>query len=210
MTTVGRSRPRRCASILPHRRGHGSVPGAMLHAEPAEQHDLNWLANAANELFDAAPVPGGRPVKRGAALRRDAAVHHPPGKPVDPAGPALPPPAPPRGSASGGSAARMPWWRMPAPILSKPGTGVESGRGLRGPGCTRPQLQQAFRARLAARPWRNFRHAHRVCGPAAGTRASPGEVAAQMGYCSGAYFSQNSAQPQATPSAYRRIQQAAR
>ena len=36
--------------------------GAMLHAEPAEQHDLNWLANAANELFDAAPVPGGRPV----------------------------------------------------------------------------------------------------------------------------------------------------
>ena len=36
--------------------------GAMLHTEPAEQHDLNWLANAANELFDAAPVPGGRPV----------------------------------------------------------------------------------------------------------------------------------------------------
>ena len=36
--------------------------GAMLHTEPAEQHDLNWLANAANELFDAAPIPGGRPV----------------------------------------------------------------------------------------------------------------------------------------------------
>ena len=36
--------------------------GAMLHTEPAEQHDLNWLANAANELFDAAPVPGGPPL----------------------------------------------------------------------------------------------------------------------------------------------------
>ena len=38
--------------------------GVMLHAEPAEQHDLNWLANAANELFDPAPAPGKPPVIR--------------------------------------------------------------------------------------------------------------------------------------------------
>ena len=38
--------------------------------------------------------------------------------------------------------------------------------------------------------------------------ASPGEVAAQMGYCSGAYFSQKfRAATGHTPSAYRRIQQ---
>ena len=38
--------------------------------------------------------------------------------------------------------------------------------------------------------------------------ASPGEVAAQIGYCSGAYFSQKfRAATGHTPSAYRRIQQ---
>ena len=49
--------------LLLHRRGHGPFPAArMLHTEPAEQHDLNWLANAANDFVRRRPVPGGRPV----------------------------------------------------------------------------------------------------------------------------------------------------
>lgn len=93
--------------------------GAMLHTEPAEQHDLNWLANAANELFDAAPVPGGRPVLKeelpfGAMqqfiihlenllillARRCRRTKRP-------------------WPASAGSAARTRWSRTPAPILPK-------------------------------------------------------------------------------------------
>ena len=32
--------------------------GAVFHAEPAEQHDLNWLMKATQELYDPPPVPG--------------------------------------------------------------------------------------------------------------------------------------------------------
>ena len=74
-----------------------------------------------------------------------------------------------------------------------------------------PQLQQAFpRAAAPHRDGGIFRHAHRICGPTAGARCLPGEVAAQMGYCSGADFSQRfRAATGHTPSAYRRIQQKA-
>lgn len=149
--------------------------GAMLHAEPAEQHDLNWLANAANELFDAAPVPGGRPVVKeelpfGAMqqfiihlenllilLARRAC---PPRRPV---------------AASGGSAAQNAHGGgCPRLFCRKPGTGVESGRSLRGPGL-HPAPAAAGLPRPAAPHGHGgiFRHAHRVCGPAAGTRGIP-------------------------------------
>ena len=36
--------------------------GTTLHAEPTEQHDLDWLANTANTVFDAAPVRGEPPI----------------------------------------------------------------------------------------------------------------------------------------------------
>ena len=76
-------------------------------------------------------------------------------------------------------------------------------------GCTRPQLQQAFRARLHRTAMEEF-SAMRIeyAAQLLARGASPGEVAAQMGYCSGAYFSQKfRAATGHTPSAYRRIQQ---
>ena len=76
-------------------------------------------------------------------------------------------------------------------------------------GCTRPQLQQAFRARLRRTAMEEF-SAMRIeyAAQLLARGASPGEVAAQMGYCSGAYFSQKfRAATGHTPSAYRRIQQ---
>ena len=38
--------------------------GLVFHAEPAEQHDLNWLMKACGELYEAPPAPGGKPVPR--------------------------------------------------------------------------------------------------------------------------------------------------
>ena len=76
-------------------------------------------------------------------------------------------------------------------------------------GCTRPQLQQAFRARLHRTAMEEF-SAMRIeyAAQLLARGAYPGEVAAQMGYCSGAYFSQKfRAATGHTPSAYRRIQQ---
>ena len=76
-------------------------------------------------------------------------------------------------------------------------------------GCTRPKLQQAFRARLHRTAMEEF-SAMRIeyAAQLLARGASPGEVAAQMGYCSGAYFSQKfRAATGHTPSAYRRIQQ---
>ena len=76
-------------------------------------------------------------------------------------------------------------------------------------GCTRSQLQQAFRARLHRTAMEEF-SAMRIeyAAQLLARGASPGEVAAQMGYCSGAYFSQKfRAATGHTPSAYRRIQQ---
>ena len=76
-------------------------------------------------------------------------------------------------------------------------------------GCTRPQLQQAFRARLHRTAMEEF-SAMRIeyAAQLLARGASPGEVASQMHYCSGAYFSQKfRAATGHTPSAYRRIQQ---
>lgn len=87
-------------------------------------------------------------LKGGATLRRDAAVHHPSGKSADFAGPPLPPHQAPCG---------------PRPAERRQNALVEDARAYFAEnlahelkiddictalGCTRPQLQQAFRARL--------------------------------------------------------------
>ena len=184
--------------------------GAMLHAEPAEQHDLNWLAGAANELFAAAPVTGGRPVVKddlpfGAMqqfiihlenllillARRCRRTRRP--------------------------VARVRRERRQNALVEEARAYFASNleRELKvedvctALGCTRPQLQQAFRARLHRTAMEEF-SAMRIeyAAQLLARGASPGEVAAQMGYCSGAYFSQKfRAATGHTPSAYRRIQQ---
>ena len=76
-------------------------------------------------------------------------------------------------------------------------------------GCSRVALQQAFRARLHRTAMEEF-SAMRIeyAAQLLARGASPGEVASQMHYCSGAYFSQKfRAATGHTPSAYRRIQQ---
>ena len=122
--------------------------GVMLHAEPAEQHDLNWLANAANEAVR-------RRARTGRAARRKEElpfgamqqfIIHLENLLILLARRCRRLPA--RGPRPAGAPPECPGGGCPRLFCRKPGTGVESGRGLRGPGCTRPQLQQAFRARL--------------------------------------------------------------
>ena len=184
--------------------------GVMLHAEPAEQHDLNWLANAANELFDPAPAPGKPPVIRqelpfGAMqqfiihlenllillARRCRRAKRP--------------------------VARVRRERRQAALVEEARAyfsenlehEVKIDELCRAVGCTRPQLQQAFCARLHRTAMEEF-SAMRIeyAAQLLARGASPGEVASQMHYCSGAYFSQKfRAATGHTPSAYRRIQQ---
>lgn len=157
--------------------------GAMLHTEPAEQHDLNWLANAANELFDAAPVPGGRPV-----LKEE-----------------------------------LPFGAMQQFIIHLENLLILLARRCRRTKrpvarVRRERRQNALVEDARAYFAENLAHELKIddiCTALGCTRpqllargASPGEVAAQMGYCSGAYFSQKfRAATGHTPSAYRRIQQ---
>ena len=183
--------------------------GAMLHAEPAEQHDLNWLANAANELFDAAPVPGGRPVVKEElpfGAMQQFIIHLE--NLLIFAGPPLPPPKRPW-PASGGRRQNALVEDARAYFAETCMNGVKVDEVCTALGCTRPQLQQAFRARLHRTAMEEF-SAMRIeyAAQLLARGASPGEVAAQMGYCSGAYFSQKfRAATGHTPSAYRRIQQ---
>ena len=75
-------------------------------------------------------------------------------------------------------------------------------------GCTRQQLQQAFRARTRHGPIEDFaRMRLDYAAQLLGRGATPGEVAKQLGYCSGAYFSQRFKEATgSTPSEYRRTQ----
>ena len=184
--------------------------GTTLHAEPAEQHDLDWLANTANTIFDAAPVRGEPPIVKedlpfGAMqqfiihlenllillARRCRRTKRP--------------------------VARVRRERRQYVLVedARAYFAANLTRELKvdevcaALGCTRPQLQQAFRARLRRTAMEEF-SAMRIeyAAQLLARGASPGEVAAQMGYCSGAYFSQRfRAATGHTPSAYRRIQQ---
>lgn len=75
--------------------------------------------------------------------------------------------------------------------------------------CSRQQLQQAFRARTRKGPMEVFSEMRLAyAAQLLGRGATPGETARQLGYCSGAYFSQRFKEAYgAAPSEYRRRQQ---
>lgn len=69
-------------------------------------------------------------------------------------------------------------------------------------GCTRPQLQAAFRTRLRHTAMEEFSAMRLDYAAQLLARGdTPGEVAERMGYRSGAYFSQKFRRPPATPPA---------
>ena len=184
--------------------------GAVFHAEPVEQHDLNWLMKAVGDLYDPPTVPGGRPVPREDVpfgARQQLAIHlenllillgrrcKRPRKPTTRV-------RRERRQAALVEAAR-------AYFAQNLTHEVRIEEICAAVGCTRTQLQQAFRARLRRTALEEFA-AMRLdyAAQLLARGATPGEVAAQMGYCSGAYFSQKfRAATGNTPSAYRRMQQ---
>ena len=140
--------------------------GTILHAEPTEQHDLDWLANTANTVFDAAPVRGEPPIVKedlpfGAMqqfiihlenllillARRCRRTKRP--------------------------VARVRRERRQYVLVedARAYFAANLTRELKvdelcaALGCTRPQLQH--------RDGGIFRHAHRICGPTAGARCLP-------------------------------------
>lgn len=184
--------------------------GAVFHAEPVEQHDLNWLMKAVGELYEAPEAPGRPPRPREDVpfgARQQLAIH--------------------LENLLILLARRCKRPRKPTNRLRRErrqNALVEAARSYfaqnlhheirvedvcTAVGCTRTQLQQAFRARLRHTALEEFA-AMRLdyAAQLLARGATPGEVAAQMGYCSGAYFSQKfRAATGNTPSAYRRMQQ---
>ena len=118
---------------------------------------------------------------------------HSSGKPADPAGTALQAAPQAHQPCTAGAAS----------------TGAEVDEVCQAVGCTRTQLQQAFRSRLRHTAMEEFAAMRlEYAAQLLARGATPGEVAAQLGYCSGAYFSQKfHAATGNTPSAYRRMQQ---
>ena len=184
--------------------------GAVFHAEPPEQQDLAWLMDAVTEYFEAPAALGDVP---------------------------QPKPDPPYGAQQQMTIhlenlllmlARR--WRR----ARRPGARLRRERSqaalvdaarlyfsqnlerelrveevCRAIGCTKPQLQAAFRNRLRHTAMEEF-SAMRLdfAAQLLARGAAPGEVAVRLGYRSGAYFSQKfKAATGNTPSAYRRMQQ---
>lgn len=184
---------------------------AVFHTEPAEQHDLAWLMEMAGQVFDPPDAVGEKPALRAElpfGARQQLAIHlenllillarrsarrsHKPATRVRRE----------RRQAALVEAARVYFSQN----LNREIHVEEVCEAI---GCTRTQLQQAFRARLRHTAMEEFA-AMRIdyAAQLLARGATPGEVAAQMGYCSGAYFSQKfRAATGNTPSAYRRMQQ---
>ena len=184
--------------------------GTILHAEPDEQHDLDWLANTANTIFDAAPVRGEPPIVKEDlpfGVMQQFIIHlenllillarrcRRTKRPV----------------------ARVRRERRQYVLVedARAYFAANLTRELKvddvcaALGCTAPSCSRRSARGCAAPRWRNFPPCASNMRPSCWRAvASPGEVAAQMGYCSGAYFSQRfRAATGHTPSAYRRIQQ---
>ena len=184
--------------------------GAVFHAEPAEQHDLNWLMKEVDELYDPPAEPGGKPIAREDVrfgARQQLGIH------LENLLIML---------ARRCKRARKPTLR--ARRERRQAALVEAARAYfaqnlthevrveevcAAVGCTRAQMQQAFRARLRHTAMEEFAAMRlEYAAQLLARGATPGEVASQMGYCSGAYFSQKfHAATGNTPSAYRRMQQ---
>ena len=184
--------------------------GAVFHAEPAEQHDLNWLMKAVGELYEPPAAPDEQPLPREDVpfgARQQLAIHlenllillarrcKRPRKPTVRL-------RRERRQTALVEAARAYF----AQNLTRE-VKIEEVCGAIG--CTRTQLQQAFRARLRHTAMDEFSAMRLEYAAQLLARGlTPGEVAAQLGYCSGAYFSQKfRAATGNTPSAYRRMQQ---
>lgn len=182
---------------------------SVFHAEPGEQNDLNWLMNAVTELFEAAEPPALAPLRAELPFgaRQQLAIH--------------------LENLLILLARRYKRPRRPGTRLRRErrqNALVEEARAYfaqnltrevridevcAAVGCTRTQLQQAFRTRLHRTALEEF-SAMRIeyAAQLLARGATPGEVAARMGYCSGAHFSrQFRAATGNTPSAYRRLQQ---
>lgn len=184
--------------------------GAVFHAEPAEQHDLTWLMKAVGELYEPVANLGERPAARqdvAFGARQQLAIHlenllillarrcKRPRKPTLRV-------RRERRQTALVEAAR-------AYFAQNLTHEVKIDEVCEAVGCTRTQLQQAFRARLRHTAMDEFSSMRlEYAAQLLARGATPGEVAAQLGYCSGAYFSQkfHSATGN-TPSAYRRMQQ---
>ena len=184
--------------------------GMVFHAEPAEQNDLNWLIKTTAELYDGPAAPGDKPTPRqetAFGARQQYAIHlenllillarrcKRPRKPTLRV-------RRERRQTALVEAARAYF----AQNLTRE---VKVDEVCTAVGCSRTQLQQAFRTRLRHTAMEEFA-AMRLdyAAQMLARGATPGEVAAAMGYCSGAYFSQKfRAATGNTPSAYRRMQQ---
>jgi len=184
--------------------------GAVFHVDPGEQHDLNWLMKAVGELYEPPVAPGEKPTPREEVpfgARQQLVIHlenllillarrcKRPRKPTLRA-------RRERHQNALVEAARAYF----AQNLTRE---VKVDEVCQAVGCTRTQLQQAFRTRLRHTAMEEFAAMRlEYAAQLLARGATPGEVAAQMGYCSGAYFSQKfRAATGNTPSAYRRMQQ---
>lgn len=184
--------------------------GAVFHVDPGEQHDLNWLMKAVGELYEPPVAPGEKPNPREEVpfgARQQLVIHlenllillarrcKRPRKPTLRA-------RRERRQNALVEAARAYF----AQNLTRE---VKVDEVCQAVGCTRTQLQQAFRTRLRHTAMEEFAAMRlEYAAQLLARGATPGEVAAQMGYCSGAYFSQKfRAATGNTPSAYRRMQQ---
>ena len=166
--------------------------GAVFHAEPQEQHDLNWLMDAVTEYFEPPDTLGQATVPKEEqpyGAQQQLAIHlenllillarryKRARKP---------------GVRLRRSAARPPWWTLPAPTLPKTWSG--SCGWTR---CVRPSAAPGRNCRRPSAPgcgirlWRNSPPCGWTTPPSCWPGAiPPGEVAERMGYRSGAYFSQ--------------------
>lgn len=184
--------------------------GAVFHAEPQEQHDLNWLMDAVTEYFEPPDTLGQATIPKEEqpyGAQQQLAIH------LENLLILL---------ARRYKRARKPGVRLrrerrQTALVDAARTYFAKNleRELRvdevceAIGCTRPQLQAAFRTRLRHTAMEEFSAMRLDYAAQLLARGdTPGEVAERMGYRSGAYFSQKFKEATGnTPSAYRRLQQ---
>ena len=184
--------------------------GAVFHTEPQEQYDLNWLMNAVTEYFEPPAALGDVPrpkEEQPYGAQQQLAIH------LENLLILL---------ARRYKRARRPSMRL---RRERRQTALVDAariyfaknleRELRvedvcaALGCTKPQLQAAFRTRLRHTAMEEFSAMRLDYAAQLLARGdTPGEVAEHLGYSSGAYFSQKFKEATGnTPSAYRRLQQ---
>ena len=189
--------------------------GAVFHAEPQEQHDLNWLMDAVTEYFEPPDTLSQATVPKEEqpyGAQQQLAIHLE-NLLILLARCLL-------GAVFAGNMNALIFSlleRRQTALVDAARTYFAKNleRELRvdevceAIGCTRPQLQAAFRTRLRHTAMEEFSAMRLDYAAQLLARGdTPGEVAERMGYRSGAYFSQKFKEATGnTPSAYRRLQQ---